>query len=321
MAVETNTFFKYDAVGVREQLSDIIANISPRETPFMSNAKRGDLHDTYWSWQKDALASAVTTNQVLQGDNIGTHTPVVATVRTGNYTEIARKDYSIAGTTVAVKSAGGANTPGYIAAKLGAEIKRDMESSLLANKGAVAASTGVIPKTAGLAVFLRTNYDKDAGATIPDAYTTAPTDTWDLGGGTRAFTETITKNVLLQCYNSGADVSTIMVGAFNKQAFSTFSGVVELMKQSGAGQATIIGAANVYVSDFGNLTVVPNRFQPASFAYFLDWSKARIMTLRPYKVEELAKNGDNKRFMMTTEYGLQIDTDAAFGIATNLTTS
>jgi hypothetical protein len=320
MAIETNSFLRFDAIGVREQLSDIIANISPRETPFMSNAKKGTLHDTYWSWQKDSLATASTTNQVLQGDNIGTHTAVTATVRTGNYTEIARKDYSIAGTTKAVKSAGGANTPGYIAAKLGAEIKRDMESSLLANKGAVAGNSSTIPITAGLPAFLRTNYNKDAGGTIPDAYTTAPTDTWD-DGSQRAFTEVIAKDVLLQCYNSGADISTIMVGPFNKQVFSGFSGVVELMKQSGGGQATIIGAANVYVSDFGTLTVVPNRFQPARTAFFLDWGKARVMTLRPYKVEELAKNGDNQRFMMTTEYGLQIDTDAAFGIATDLTTS
>lgn len=319
MAVETNTFFKYDAVGVREQLSDIIANISPRETPFMSNAKRGDLHDTYWSWQKDSLASAVTTNQVLQGDNIGTHTAVVATVRTGNYTEIARKDYSITETTKAVKSAGGANTPGYIAAKLGAEIKRDMESSLLANKGAVAASTGVIPKTAGLPAFLRTNYSTNGG-TLPDAYTTAPTDTWD-NGTQRAFTEALVKDVLLQVYNAGGDVSTCMVGPFNKQVFSTFSGIVEQMKSTGSGQVTIVGAANVYVSDFGNITVVPNRFQPARTAFLLDWSKVRIMTLRPYKVSELAKNGDNQRFMMNTEYGLQVDTDAAHGIILDLTTS
>ena len=319
MAVEANTFFKYDAVGVREQLSDIIANISPRETPFMSNAKKGDLHDTYWSWQKDSLASAVTTNQVLQGDNIGTHTAVVATVRTGNYTEIARKDYSIAGTTQAVKSAGGANTPGYIAAKLGAEIKRDMESSLLANKGAVAASTGTAPKTAGLPAFLRTNYSTQDG-TLPDAYTTAPTDTW-VDGTQRAFSETILKAVLLQVYNSGGDVSTCMVGPFNKQVFSGFSGIVEQMKSTGGGQVTVVGAANVYVSDFGNITVVPNRFQPARSAFLLDWSKLRVMTLRGYKVEELAKNGDNKRFMMTTEYGLQVDTDASQGFVEGLTTS
>lgn len=319
MTIETNSFLRFDAIGVREQLSDTIADISPRETPFMSNAKKGTLHDTYWSWQKDSLASAVSTNQQLQGDNIGTHTAVVPTVRTGNYTEIARKDYSIAGTTIAVKSAGGANTPGYIAAKLGAEIKRDMEMSLLANKGAVAGNSGTAPKTAGLMAFIRTNYSKDAGTTIPDAYTTAPTDTWDLGS-TRAFTEAQVKSVLLQIYNSGGNCSTVMVGPFNKQVFSTFDGIVELTRNT-PGQATIVGAANVYVSDFGTITVVPNRFSPAGAALFLDWSKVRLMTLRPYKVEELAKNGDNRRFMMTTEFGLQVDTEAALGIVTDLSTS
>jgi hypothetical protein len=320
MTIEANAFLRYDAIGVREQLSDIVANISPRTTPFMSNAKKGSLHDTYWSWQKDALAAAVSTNQVLQGDNIGTHTAVTPTVRTGNYTEIARKDYAIAGTQIAIKSAGGVNSPGYIAAKLGAEIKRDQEMSLLANKGAVSGSSAVIPKTAGLMAFIRTNYNKDAGGTIPDAYTTAPTDTWD-AGSTRAFTETIVKNVLLQCFNSGADTSTCMVGPFNKQVFSGFDGIVELTKATAAGQATIVGAANVYVSDFNTISIVPNRFQPAGVAYFIDWSKVSVQTLRPYKVEELAKNGDSKRFMMTVEYGLQVDTELALGIATDLSTS
>ena len=319
MAVETNSFLKYDAVGIREQLSDVIHNISPRETPFLSNAKKGTVQNTFFEWQKDSLASAVSTNQQLEGDNIATHTAVVATVRTGNYTEIARKDFSISETTKAVRSAGGANSPGYIAAKLGAEIKRDQETSLLANKGAVAGSSGAARKTAGLPAFLRTNYNKDAGGVIPDAYTTAPTDTWD-NGTQRAFTETIVKDVLLQVYNSGGDCSTIMVGPFNKQVFSGFDGIVELTKAV-AGQATIVGAANVYVSDFGTLSVVPNRFQPARTAFFIDWSKCKVNVLRPYKMVDLAKNGDNERHMMVVEYGLEVGTDAALGIATDLTTA
>lgn len=320
MAVETNTFIKYDAVGIREQLSDVIHNISPRETPFMSNAKKGSVQNTFFEWQKDSLASAVSTNQQLEGDNIATHTAVVATVRTGNYTEIARKDFSISETTKAVRSAGGANSPGYIAAKLGAEIKRDQETSLLANKGANAGALATARKTAGLPAFLRTNYNKDAGATIPDAYTTAPTDTWD-NGTQRAFTETIVKDVLLQVYNSGGNCSTIMVGPFNKQVFSGFDGIVELQNSVGKGQAAIVGAANVYVSDFGTLSVVPNRFQPARTAFFIDWSQVKVNTLRPYKMETLAKNGDNERHMMIVEYGLEVGTDAALGIATDLTTS
>ena len=319
MTIETNTFTKYDAQGIREQLSDVIANISPRETPFMSNAKKGTVQNTYFEWQKDSLATAVSTNQQLEGDNIGTHTAVVATVRTGNYTEIARKDFSISETTKAVRSAGGANTPGYIAAKLGAELKRDQETSLLANKGAVAGNTSTARKTAGFMAFLRTNYSKDAGGVIPDAYTTAPTDTWD-AGSTRAFTEDQLKSVLLQVYNSGGDCSTIMAGPFNKQVFSGFDGIVELTK-SITGMATIVGGANVYVSDFGTLTVVPNRFQPAGSVFCIDWSKVKVNTLRPYKMVELARNGDNERHMMTVEFGLEVGTDAAHGIITDLTTS
>jgi hypothetical protein len=285
----------------------------------MSNAKKGSVQNTFFEWQKDSLAAAVSTNQQLEGDNIGTHTPVVATVRTGNYTEIARKDYSISETTKAVRSAGGANSPGYIAAKLGAEIKRDQETSLLANKGANAGALATARKTAGLPAFLRTNYNTNGG-TRPDAYTTAPTDTWD-AGTPRAFSEIIVKDVLLQVYNSGGNCSTIMVGPFNKQVFSSFDGIVELTKATMNGQASIVGAANVYVSDFGTLSVVPNRFQPAGTAFFIDWSQCKVNVLRPYKVETLAKNGDNERHMMTVEYGLEVGTDAAMGIAVDLTTS
>lgn len=320
MTIDTNTFTRFDAIGVREQLANTISNISPTETPFLSNAKRGTLRDTYWSWQKDSLASAVTTNQQLDGDAIATHTAVTPTVRTGNYAEIARKEFIIGRTVLAVESAGGANSIGYIAAKLGKEIKRDQESSLLANKGANAGSTSVARKTAGLPAFIRTNYDKDAGGTIPDAYTTAPTDTWD-NGTQRAFTETIVKNVLQQCYTSGADVSTIMVGAFNKQAFSGFSGISEVMTNAANKQATIVGAADSYISDFGRLSVVPNRFQPSRSAFFLDWSMVAVNYLRPYNMTDLARTGDNERKLMVVEYGLQVLNEAGLGIAVDLTTS
>ena len=320
MTIADNTFTRFDAIGVREQLSNVIANISPTDTPFLTNAKVGKAKNTYFEWQKDSLAAAVSTNQKLEGDVVATHTAVVPTIRTGNYVEIATKDYVLSETVKAVESAGGANTPGYIAAKLGKEIKRDMEMSLLANKGAVAGSTAAARKSAGLQAFIRTNYNKDAGATIPDAYTTAPTDTWD-AGSTRAFTEAQVKDVLQQNYNSGANTSTIMVGAFNKQVFSSFDGIVELMNNAGKGQATITGAANSYVSDFGTLSVVPNRFQPQGVAYFIDWSLVQVNYLRPYKVTDLAKTGDNERKLMTVEYGLQVNTDAGLGIVTDLTTS
>lgn len=319
MTIATNTFTRFDAIGVREDLANFIANISPTETPYHSNIRKGTCPQTYTEWQKDSLASAVSTNQQLEGDVVGTATAVVATVRNGSYTEIARKDSNLSNTVQKAVSAGGANRKEYIAAKLGKEMKRDVETSLLANKGAAAGSTTVSRKTAGLPAYCRTNYDTNGG-TLPDAYTTAATDTWD-NGTQRAFTEAILKNVLLQCYNSGADVSTLMLGAFNKQAFSAFSGVVELMKASGNGQARIIGAASVYVSDFGEISVVPNRFQPARTGFLIDWEMVELRVFRPEQMIELAITGDAKPFMMVREYAHVVKNDAGLGIILDLTTS
>ena len=319
MTILTTTYTRFDAIGVREQLSNTISMISPTETPFMTNAKIGKAKNTLFEWQTDALASAVTTNQQLEGDNITSYTAVVPTVRLGNYVEIGRKIASVSNTVESVESAGGANDMGYVIAKLAKELKRDMESSLLANRGATAGSTSAARKTAGLPAFIKTNYDKAGDGVVP-TYTSIATDVWTVGT-TRAFTETIVKAVLSACYTSGADTSTIMVGAFNKQAFSAFSGVVELMANQGKSQATIIGAADTYVSDWGRLSVVPNRFQHISSAFFIDWDMVEVDYLRTFKQEPLATTGDAKNRLLVVEYGLKVNNEAGLGIATGLTSS
>jgi hypothetical protein len=319
MTITTNTFTRFDSESVKEDVADFIALVSPTETPYQSNIRKGKTRNTQFEWQRETLATAVTTNQNLEGDVVGTHTAITPVSRIFSYTEIAWKDFIVSNTSQAVDEYGGAHKKERIAAKLGKEMKRDIESSLLANKGAAAGSTTVARKTAGLPAYLRTNYDTNGG-TLPDAYTGAATDTWD-NGTQRAFTETILKNVLLQCYNSGANVSTLMLGAFNKQAFSAFSGVVELMKAQGNGQARIIGAASVYVSDFGEISVIPNRFQPARTGFLIDWDMVEMKVLRPYQMQELAKTGDHTRYLMTHEYGQLCKNDEGCGIILDLSTS
>ena len=289
------------------------------ETPFLSNAKKGKAKNVLFEWQTDTLAAASSTNQQLEGDTVSTFTAVVPTVRLTSYCEIATKTVSVSATQEEQDNAGRASEVGYQVLKLGKELKRDMETSLLANKAAAAGSTTVARKTAGLKCYIKTNYDKDAGGAIP-TYTTLANDTWD-DGTQRAFTETITKNVLQQCYTSGANVSTIMVGPWNKQVFSGFSGVVELMANQGRAQATIIGAANSYVSDFGTLTVIPNRFMPARDALFLDWDMVQVNYLRPFHTEVLAKRGDSMDRFLVAEYGLQVANEKGIGIAVDLSVS
>lgn len=319
MTAIASTFTRHDAIGVREDLSNIISNISPTETPFLTNAKKGKIRNTTYEWQTDALASAVTSNQQIEGDDIATFPAVTPTVRMFNYAEIARKVAILSETVESVDSAGGANNMGYVVAKLGKEIKRDMESALLANKACAAGNASTARQTGGLKAWIKTNVNKAADGVLP-VYTTSPSDV-HTDGTNRAFLETYVKDVLQQCYTSGADTSTIMVGAFNKQAFSAFSGVVELMSNVGRAQATIVGAADTYVSDFGRLSVVPNRFQPQNSAFFIDWDHVQVNYLRPFQTVELAKTGDAKKRMLIVEYGLQVNNEKGLGLVNAITTS
>ena len=320
MTIATTTFTRFDAIGVREQLSNVISNISPVETPILTNAKKGKAKNTLFEWQTDTLATAVSSNQQIEGDELTTYTAVVPTVRLGNYCNISRKDGSVSRTAQMVDSAGNANNKGYLIAKLGKELKRDMETGLGANLGAAAGSTSSARKSAGLPAFIKTNTSFPSGDGVAPVYTSIPTDVWT-EGTSRAFTETITKDVLQSCYTQGADTSTIMVGAFNKQAFSAFSGVVELMNQTGRKAATVIGAADSYVSDFGMLKVVPNRFMDQSMALFIDWDAVQVNYLDPFRKTDLAKTGDADKFLLTAEWGLQVSNEKALGIAVGLTIS
>ena len=314
----TGTLQTYQEIGIREDLSDIIYNIAPTETPLLNNAGRGKVSTTFGEWQTDTLASAVSTNQQIEGDDITSFASVTPTVRLGNYTEIARKDLIVSDTAEAVNKAGRKSEVAYELAKLGKELKRDMETSLCANKGAVAGNTSTARQTGSLLAFLKTNIDKASGGVAP-VYTNIPTDVWT-DGAQRTFTETILKNVIQQCWTQGANPKTVMVGALGKQAVSGFAGVVELTRpQNNNSPTTIIGAASAYVSDFGTLTVVPNRFQRTSTAFVLDWDFISVDYLRPFRQVPLAKTGDAEKRLLTAEYMLRVKNEKAEGCAVDLT--
>ena len=321
MAQLATTFSTYDAAGIREDLSDLISNISPTDTPFMSNIGSESCQNTYFEWQTDSLASASTSNHQIEGDDLGnTYTAVTATTRLGNYTSISRKEFLLSGTEQAVNKAGRASELGYQAAKKARELKRDCEAILLDNNAAVAGNDTTARETGGLTAWLKSNVNSSNTNSVDPVWTSAPTGARS-DGVQRAFTETILKDVVKQCWDNGGEPSILMVGSFNKQAVSAFAGIAAQRFQAPTGPTTIIGAADVYVSDFGNLSVVPNRFQRARDGFVIDPSRARLRTLRPYEIHEMARTGDSEKRMMLHEYGLQIDNEAAHGIAADLSTS
>jgi len=316
MAIVANTFTRYSAVGIREDLSNVIYNISPEETPFISNIGRENVKNTYFEWQTDSLAAASASNAALEGDDVASFTAVSPTSRIGNYTQISTKNVVISGTLEALDKAGRRSELTYQLAKLGSELKRDMESALLANQSPVAGNTTTARRTAGLPAFIKTNTDFGSGG-ADTAGIAARTD-----GTQRAFTEDQLKDVIAQVWESGGTPKMLMVGSHNKQVASGFTGIATRFRDVPAGQqAQIVGAADVYVSDFGTVNIVPNRFQRARDAFVVDPQYASMAVLRPIQQMELAKTGDAEKRLMLVEYGLKVNNEAAHGIVADLTTS
>lgn len=320
MAIQTNSFTTYDAKGIREDLANVIYNISPTETPFINNIGRGKVSNTLYEWQTDALATPVSTVYIEGEDWAGTSQAQTASVRLGNRCQIQQKVVATTGTDEAVDKAGRASEMAYLMAKAMKELKRDMEYSLLQNQGAVTGNSTTARKTATLLAYIKTNVDKDSGGTNP-AWTSGVPTIGRTDGTVRTFTETILKSVLQQVWTSGGNPTMVMVGPVNKQRVSGFSGIATKYKEVKSGQAAIVGAADVYVGDFGEVSIVPNRFQRERDAFVLQPDMLQVDYLRPFVTTDLAKTGDAEKKMILVEYGLRVKNEAAQGLAADLITS
>lgn len=304
MAAITNTFVSASAVGNREDLSDIIHNISPTDTPFMSAAKKGKAQAVKFEWQVDDLAAAAN-NKVNEGnDHTSSFTAATATVRVDNYCQISAKEGVVSGTQDAVNKAGRKKELAYQIQKRSAEIKRDMEFALTNN---TTYSSTDARQTRGLPGWLEDNCSVGSGGAAPDwSANTAPTN-----GTDRAFTESLLKGTLQEIFTEGGNPTVLMVGPSLKQTVSTFSGNATRMDKSE--DKKLYAAIDVYVSDFGQLKVVPNRFMPTDVAYALDMDYWAVNYLRPFTKHNLAKSGDAEKFLINVEYGLESQQQKASG--------
>jgi hypothetical protein len=320
MAIVTNTFTTFDAKGIREDLSNIITNIAPEETPYLSNIGRESISNSLFEYQTDTLAAAAA-NKQIEGDDVASFDAVVATVRLQNYAQISRKTIILSATEEVVNKAGRRSELAYQIAKRSAELKRDQEFTMLNGAVAAAGSTSVARGTASLGAFIKTNVDMQTNGANP-SYTTLPSSA-RTDGNVRTFTETILKNVIQQVWSSGGAPKILMTGPVNKQRVSGFSGIASSRFNINGGEkpATLIGAVDVYVSDFGNVSVIANRFQRERDAWVLDPEYAKMVVLRPYQQVELAKTGDAEKRMLLVEWGHKVLAENAHGLAADLITS
>lgn len=319
MAVPSNTFQTFQAVGIREDLSNMIFNISPTETPFVSNIGKRSAKQSFFEWQTDSLATASTSNAKVEGDVV-TATTVNPTSRVGNYCQIMDKSFTISGTLEATDRAGRKAEWAYQMAKKGKELKRDMEATFTSAQVAVAGGSATARQTAAFDSWLKTNTNNGNGTTGDYAYTTTPITARAAAttGTIRTWTETIFKDVISKSWLAGGEPDMVMVGATQKQKASAFAGIAQMRHETGTGKVMIVGGADVYRSDFGDLTFVPNRFMPTNLAYNIDKSYAAIATLRPFHDEKLAKTADGQQYVIRVEAGLEVQNEAAHGVARDL---
>lgn len=330
MTAFTTTYQAHQAIGQREDLQDTIFDISPMDTPFISGLKRGKAKATTHEWQTDSLADATNDNAAIEGDDITAIDAVTPTKRVGNYLQISRKLVLVSGTLDAVDKAGRKNELSYQIAKRGKELKRDMETIMLANHAADAGSSTEGRVFAPLRAWIQTNSSLGSGGANSGHSSGVPVGV-DTGsayaaedGTQRTFTETIFKSVLESCWTEGADPNILMVGPTNKQLVSTsFSGIanrnIDLVNAAAKPMAAI-AAIDVYVSDWGAIRIVPNRFQRDRDAWVLDMDYLAMKVLRPLQTIPLAKTGDAEKRMMLIEYTLCVKNEAALGLCADLST-
>ena len=314
MAQPTNTFDTYDSVGEREDLSDVIYSISPTDTPFLSSAAKTQATAVLHEWQTDSLAAASSSNAVIEGDEAILDAST-ATTRLSNSTQIMDKTVVITGTQESVDKAGRASELAYQIAKRAKELKRDMEATITGNIAEVGGDSSTARKMGTLGSWVTTNDDLASdGASGAGAGNAAHTD-----GTQRAFTEAQLKSVIKSVWNAGGDPSMIMVGPFNKQKLSGFTG--NSTRFDAGADATLYTSVDVYASDFGQLQVVPNRFSRDRDAYVLDMDYWGVAFLRDFSMHELAKTGDSEKRQLLVEATLESRNEAASGLVADLTTS
>ena len=308
------TFTAHSAIGQREDLSDVIYSISPTETPLLNTLARTKATAVYHEWQTDSLAAATTANAAVEGAD-ATSATLSPTTRLGNYTQIVQKTVQVSGTLETVNKAGRMSEKAYQLARASSELKRDIETILCANQGRSAGNSSTARTMGSMLSWLKTNVDKASNGADP---TTIGVSTRS-DGTARTFTETLLKTVIAEVFDSGGAPKILMVGTSGKQKVSSFAGIAAQRYMAPAdAPTTIIGAADVYLSDFGSVSVVPNRFMRTSDAFVLDPEYAAVAYLRPFATNELARAGDSDKTQILAELTLEMRNEAAHGLVADL---
>ena len=300
---------RYEAIGAREDLSDVIYNISPTDTPIMSSIGKTKATGVYHEWQTDSLAAATTNNALVEGSDASA-ADLSPTTRIGNYTQIVGKTIQVSGTLEAVDKAGRKSEKAYQLAKAASEIKRDIETIITANQAKTnGTATSGARKMGSLLSYITSNVSKGSAGTNPTG------DGSDIRSDTttRTFLESMLKDVAQEIFSDGGTPKILVVPPGLKATVSGFAGVAQQRYVTGAEPTTIVAAAGAYLSDFGLISIVPDRFMRTTDALMLDPEYAALAYLRPFQTNDLAKTGDSEKTQILAELTLEVRNEKAHG--------
>lgn len=301
MSAPSGTFLTTAAIGNREDLTDVIYRISPTATPVLNMAAKTKATNTLHEWQTQDLASASSSNAQAEGEDASAKT-VTPTVRLTNRTQISTKTVIVSGTQQAMNPAGRKDELAYQLSLASLELKRDMEASLTQLD-----VTATAPRQSrGLRGWVVDNVNNNGGTLA--SYTA---NTGYTAGTLRSFTESQVKDVLQKCFTAGGEPNTLMLPPTLKQTFSGFTGNATRFDKSE--DAKLYASVDYYVSDFGTLEAVPNRFMATRDVFLLQSDKLAIAYLRPFQTVELAKTGDSEKRELIVEWTLECRAPKAHG--------
>ena len=311
MAKVTNAFDTYTATADREDLSNIIYNISPMQTPFMSSIGTRNVKNVVFDWQTESLPTPSGTGQ-LEGFELS-RAASTATARVSNVCQISYRDATVTGSQDAADAAGKRSEMAHQLAIMAKALKRDMEEALCQKGAKTTGDATTARQTGGFESWITTNDSRGtSGASTGGG--AAPTD-----GTQRALTETLLKDVLELMFASGAEPNLAICGPHNKQVISGFTGRSQARQMVDAN--TVEASVSIYSSDFGELKIVPSNRSRERSLLLVDPEFAKVSYLRSFDTIDIATIGDAETKMIVVEYGLEVSNEAAHGVVADLSVS
>ena len=317
MAQPTHTFDTYDTKGIREDLSNVIYDVSPEETPLLSAIAKVKATNTFHEWQTNALRAAAANHHVEGGDTGAA--AVTATDRIGNYTQIFKNSVITSGTNDVVEAAGRSNSEmSYNIIRVATEQKLDMEKALFENIARVAGNATTPRKLAGLGAWLKSNVvNIGANGANPSGAVAGATARTD--GTKSVFNQAKFDSCMQQVWASGGKPDTVYLSAFQMNKALGFVGNNN-QRQNGA-TGSVDNNIAVYLTPWGSVSFQPVRESRSRDVWIIENDKLALATLRPMKNEALAKTGDNEHRQVVCEATLVVRSQAALGLVADCTDS